>query len=150
MSDEDEVLLEELRLVVNEVDGVPEGVLVGARAAFALRPLHSRLAELTFDSWAEPAGAAGLRSSADRHRHLAFAAEGLTVAFAIDVRARRIVGQVSPGRRLRVELRNPAWSTESESDEHGRFALDGVPAGPASILLSSPDGEIVATEWLAL
>ena len=150
MSDDDDRFMEELRAVVAEADGVPEGVLVGARAAFAFRPGAASIAELTFDSWDEPVGAAGLRSSGDRHRHLAFASDGITVALEIDVRARRIQGQVTPGRRLQVELRNPAWSSAAESDEHGRFAIEQVPAGPASLRLSSADGEIVATEWLAI
>ena len=149
MSDDD-VLLEALREVVAEVDGVPEAVLVGAKQAFALRSLDVDLAHLTFDSWTEPAGASGLRAAGDRHRHLAFASGSVTIAFEIDVDSRRVVGQVTPARAVDVEVRSTSWSTSSPTDEHGRFTFEDVPTGPASIRVSAPDGEIVATEWVTL
>jgi hypothetical protein len=150
MSDTDDAFVEELRQVVNQVDGLPEEVVTDAKAAFALRRAGDRLAALTFDSWAEPA-AAGLRSSsAERHRQLSFSIDDVMVAFELDVTDRRIVGLVIPPRPVRVELRNVARSIESTCDEHGRFVVDDVPTGPASVRLVAADGDSIATEWLPL
>ena len=144
-------LYERLRAVV-DLDPVPASVITDARAAFAMRRFRADLAELTFDSAIESRQLAGMRrrGTVTRQRQLTFVARGLRVEVEVDERVRRLVGRLVPADPAGIELQHPYGSLRTEADDAGRFVLDGIPSGPASITVSTPDGTRTATEWLPL
>jgi hypothetical protein len=147
----DQALFERLRAVV-DADPVPAAVVTDARAAFALRRFRADLAELAFDSAMETTQLAGLRSrgNAKRQRQLTFVAPSVRVEVEVDERLRRLVGRLVPGEPAEIELRHRDGALHTETDQAGRFVLDGIPIGPASITVSWPSGTRTATEWLPL
>ena len=101
----------------------------GARAAAA-----QIRAVLSFDSWAAPAPAQGMRSLRSPTRHLLFNAEGRDIDLRISPQGETfsLAGQVlGPDDAGRVELlaqgAGPARS--AELDALGEFRVDGLPAG---------------------
>ncbi|SRR6266511_3849598 len=156
-SEDDEALLEELRAVAARVDPTPEFVLSAAKAAFTWRTIDdelAELAELTYDSALEEEGAGAVRGGKGP-RMLTFEAPEVTIELEVTSSGaqRSLMGQVVPPAAGRVEVRHAGGIAEAEVDELGRFKIEGVERGPASIRLhrpSAPDAALVATDWLAI
>jgi hypothetical protein len=105
-----------------------------AQAAGAL--VRFVTAALTFDSWATPGLAHGMRSARHPTRHLLYSAQGRDIDLRITAAAEHfsLNGQVlGPDETGRVELVRvdapTAAGHQGVLDEMGEFRLEGVPAG---------------------
>jgi hypothetical protein len=155
--DPDEALLDELRALTGRVDPTPEFVVAAAKASFTWRTIDdelAELAELTYDSALEEEPAGAVRGP-DGPRMLTFEARDITIELEVTATGeqRSIVGQLVPPAAGTVEIRHPGETLTAEVDELGRFSVDGVDQGPASLRLhrrATPDAAPVATDWLAL
>jgi hypothetical protein len=158
----DEELDDELRRTAARLDPVPEALLRAAEAAFLWRGIDAELAQLAFDSLADREGLAAVRGGA-QPRLLTFHATDLTVELEILPPAlehsrlggagHRLVGQLLPGGPARVQVRHPAGVLEVEADELGRFAAEGVVAGPVSLRFqqAGDGGDVpIVTEWVPI
>ena len=150
ISADDRELLEELRRVVELADPVPPNVVAAASASLTWRTIDAELAQLAYDSALDAKGAALVRTCGAR-RLLTFDLPGgsLEVEVTADGPIRRLLGQLVPPRAARIEIRHAAGVLAVDADELGRFAADGVAAGPAS-LVCRRDGRVVETEWVVV
>ncbi len=129
---------------------LPDAPLAWQQAAVALfqAPASSALAEtvealgrlvravLSFDSWATPAVATGMRSARSPTRHLLYSAEGRDIDLRISPQAEHfsLSGQVlGPDETGRIELAAlgdaGAVRHQGHLDTLGEFRIDGVPPG---------------------
>jgi len=149
----DDALLDELRGVVGRADPVPPEMLAAARAGFIWRTIDAELAQLTSDSVLDADRMASVRGVAAPVL-LTFEAEGLTVEVEVEAEAAlgpdrlRLLGQLVPGQRARVEIRHPGGTTTVDADDLGRFAATGVAPGPVSLRCRTAAGDLdVGTDW---
>lgn len=152
MSTHDDRLVEQLRALAQQVDPPPALVTEFARAALGWRDVDAELAELAYDSAADTALEDAVRGTGYAPRLLTFDAEGITVEVEVAERdgQRRVVGQVVPMQPVVIELRHGGGTTVAEIDELGRFAAEGLQAGPVSLRCRLQDGRIVHTDWAAI
>ena len=160
---DDARLLAQLRDMFRVVDPPPPGVVELARQSFVLRNLDAELAALVEDSDQTTGG--------QRHRAMAVRGSGmapeprqLTFQFfdprtndelliAIQVEAvgvrRRLTGHVAPQGPVEIEMRQPAVpeARQIEVDRLGRFVIEDVFPGPASITCRREGVPPVATQW---
>lgn len=157
----DHELDDELRRVAALLDPVPDALVRAAEGAFAWRSLDAQLAELAFDSLADSDRLALVRGGGEP-RLLTFHAGDVTIEVEVVLAgaahpptagaAHRIIGQVLPPGPARVQVRHPEGVLEVEADELGRFAAEGVSAGPVS-LRCEPAGAAstpAVTEWVPI
>jgi hypothetical protein len=148
----EEQILGELRALARAADAVPPEVTFGAKGSLAWRRVDADLAELTFDSLLDNAAPAGVRSG-DTVRLVTFDADDLTVEVEITEAGdrRRLIGQLVPPQVARLEIRTADGRDELEADELGRFAVDGLPPGPASLRCRlGGTARVVETGWVVL
>ncbi|HEU4346423.1 MAG TPA: hypothetical protein VFR35_01420 [Actinoplanes sp.] len=147
--------------MLRESDPPPPAVLELARQSFTLRALDAELAALVEDSDA-PAGdrpAVAVRTAGvtpDRrqltfHFHDERTGNDLVIAVEVEVRdqRRRITGHLDPAGPALVEIRQPAVprARRVDVDRRGRFAIDEVLPGPASLTCRRVGAPSVTTEW---
>jgi hypothetical protein len=148
---DDDRLLDELRRLFEDGDPLPDQAVALAKASFGWRTLDAQLAALTHDSLVDQAPVA-MRGAAPP-RLLTFDAADLRVEVEVDAgpgerAGRRLFGQLVPPQPARIEARDGAGGRRTaEADQAGRFALDGLPAGPLSLWCHRPGRPPVATEW---
>lgn len=149
--DPDDHLVADLRRLASRRDGVPAEVLASAKGTFTWRTIDADLAQLTFDSAVETPELAGVRGAATA-RLLTFEASTLSVEIEVSASGsrRRIVGQLVPGHVAVVEVLHDGGSEEVETDDIGRFAVDGIFPGPVRIDVRAADqpGPSVSTAWV--
>jgi hypothetical protein len=148
----EEQLLGELRALGKVADPLPSEVSFAAKGSLAWRRIDADLAELTFDSLLEDAALAGVRGG-DSVRLVTFEAGDVSVEVEITEAGdrRRLIGQLVPPQVARVEVRTTDGHHDVDADEVGRFAVDRLLPGPASLrcrLTSS--GRVVETGWVVL
>ncbi len=157
LSVEDQQVLVALRGLFRRSDSPPGWVVEAAKASFGLRTIDAELAALTWDSLLdEPAVLVRGEHAATAPRSLTFEAGELAIEIEVSAPApaRRIIGQVVPPQRARIEVRlapNEAGAREVrvlETDDLGRFTLDGVGAGPLSLAVHREGLPVVTTEWV--
>lgn len=139
--------LERIREAAASIDALPDVVVAAARASFTWRLVEDELAELVYDSALDDSAAVTVRGVATP-RSLTFTAGGTTVDVeCTDAAAgrRRFVGQLVPARAAVIDLRTPSGTVAASSDEHGRFRIDDVHAGPVSMRF-----EGVRTDWVTV
>jgi len=143
----DDDLVRELARAVAVHDPVPAELLVFAREAFTWRTVDAELAELVADSSA--AAGAGLRGPADV-RLLSFIVgeQQLDLELLVDGGARRLVGELTPGRPALVVVEHAGGSLTQDADELGRFLVTGVPAGRLRVRCEPAGGTPIVTPWL--
>jgi hypothetical protein len=123
----------------------PTLVPASAVATAALRLIK---AVLSFDSWAQPALAAGVRSAGSDTRHLLFNAQGRDVDLRIAPSAGAFVlsGQIlGPDETGVLELADCAAATVTRSaslDDLGEFRIDGIGRGTYHLTLRVGDDQI--------
>lgn len=173
----DEVLVQALQRARRELPDAPLAWQESAMALFSAQaaplPTASALkdtavalgrlvrAALTFDSWAAPALAGGMRSLRSPTRHLLYSAEGRDIDLRINPQAGSQAGQFSlsgqilgPDETGRIELlaldgesegqvQAAAQGHEGALDALGEFRIDGVPAGLYRLTLHVGDAPIV-------
>lgn len=150
--DEGELLLVELRSLINRVDSVPDRVDEAARAAYTWRTIDAELAELTRDSLVDEADVHGVRSS-DGPRLLSFESSRLSLELEVaDLgrQGRRLVGQLVPPGPAAIEVEHAGGRIETAADELGRFVVEGLRPGPARVRCRVDDGTEIETEWTQL
>lgn len=150
--DVDEATLASLHDALARVDGVPEQVRQAAIGAFAWRTIDADLAELTYDSLLDDRPLEGVRGDSGP-RLVTF--EGAELVIEVEVaelgRRRRLVGQLVPPTPARVLVHHAGATSSTEADDLGRFAVDGVHAGPVRISCERvTQGRRVDTGWVTL
>lgn len=110
------------------------------------------MAALSFDSWATPQLAFGMRSVASDSRHLLYSAEGRDVDVRVTQAGERfaMAGQIlGPDEAGEVELAGPGANRSAEGrwitqlDDLGEFRLEGLDRGTYQLTLRLGQDEIV-------
>jgi len=144
----DEELLTEVRRAVRDDEPVPRHVLEAAKAVYAWRTVDAELAELAYDS-AVHEDLQAVRSESASVRTMTFESGRLVVE--IGVADGSLVGQVVPARTYGLVLRRPGHETAPVPvDGLGCFRIEPLPDGPFSLLITTPEGVVVATDWVSL
>ncbi|GGL91241.1 carboxypeptidase regulatory-like domain-containing protein [Nakamurella endophytica] len=116
---------------------LPDMVLL----ALGATDLDAEMARL-IESESSLAGTRGADQPVEHARRITFSSEHLTVMVAVERNADgtvRLDGWAAPGAHLRVELRGGERTVQGQCDADGRFVLDGVPTGPAQLVLHPTD-----------
>jgi len=114
--------------------------------------LRRVVAVLSFDSWAQPAPALGMRSLKAPTRHLLFSAEGrdIDLRIAPAARAFALTGQIlGPDETGSVELAEIGGGAPARSvalDALGEFRIDDLERGRYVVTLRMGGDEIVLPE----
>ena len=149
---DDDAAMEELREIAAAEDPVPEHILAAARGSYTWRTIDAELAGLVYDSLLDAEALATVRSEGTV-RLLTFETPDLAVELEVTAVAgsRSIVGQLVPPGPGLVELRHAGGRRELLADALGRFAAEGVPAGPVSLRCRREGTDAaVETEWVAI
>jgi hypothetical protein len=124
--------------------------LVASAASLASGVLRHVAAVLSFDSWAAPAMAAGMRSLRSPTRHLLYSAQGRDIDLRIAPEAGAFVlsGQIlGPDESGELELVRQdvpgAGSVRATLDALGGFQMDALAAGTYTLTLRVGGEEIV-------
>jgi hypothetical protein len=146
----DEDLIRRLRRIAAEADPVPDSLYVAARAAFALRDLDARIAELVRDSVLDAPLIAVRAARGEDARMLSFEAGDTVIECEVTVRGgtRDISGQVSGAVAASVAAEvagQPPVPAQVRS--HGFFAVTGLPPGPFRLTCQLAGGGTIATSW---
>jgi hypothetical protein len=145
----------QLRALFNHLDPVPPLLDQAARDAFAWRTLDEDLAELMRDTAdaEEEAGALVRGAAAGVARQLSFESPKLGIELevvATGPRERRLEGQLLPPESATVTLQRPGEDPVSvQTDELGRFALDGLQAGVVRLYVLLR-GVQIAIPWTSI
>jgi hypothetical protein len=145
----DEDLFSRLAALIDEVDPMPESVLVSAQAAFGLRRLDVELAELVRDSAEEERGGLiAVRGSGDA-RLISFETGPVAVELQITERGdlRDLVAQISGVQVGSAEVETPS-SRYATTLEDSLVAVDGVPAGHLRLHVHTLAGRDLVTSWV--
>lgn len=148
-SDDDEILLAQIRKGAGESGAMAETIRRIARSAFATRARDpSRLlARLSYDSLLEETGSVRGAGGEDR-RVVTF--EAPTLSIEIEVTGERLLGQVVPPAEVAVEMMTPdGVAGRATADRLGCFTLPGPPLGPVRFGCRA-GGELVLTDWVRL
>lgn len=128
----------------------PAGGALGALKSLAQAVVTQISAVLTFDSWAAPALAAGMRSGRSATRHLLFSAQGrdIDLRIAPEAGAYALAGQIlGPDETGRVELADAAAAGAplrvAALDALGEFRIEGLPRGAYLLTLHLGNERIV-------
>lgn len=151
MSDDD--LIDRLRRIVAEADPVPEALLSAARAAFALRDIDARVAELVRDSAVDAPVNAMRAARGEDARMLSFEAGDTVIECEVLVRAggRDVRGQLSGGAALSVEAQVAGLpAVGAQVAAHGFFSVRGLPRGPFRLRCRMADGATLVTSWTSV
>jgi hypothetical protein len=146
----DDELITRLRRLAGQADPVPESLLSAARAAFALRDVDARVAELVRDSAVDAAQLAVRAAAGTDPRMLSFETGGTTIECEVMARSdqRDIRGQLSGGEATSVEAQVAGAATVSaDVGAHGWFTIRGLPAGPLRLRCQLADGATLVTSW---
>jgi hypothetical protein len=151
MDSADEALLLRLGRIVDQIDPVPELSYQLASAGFRLRSLDSELAALVEDSLLDSPPLARVRGDSDV-RLLYFEASGFGVELQVTQRSegRSVLGEVVLGAASEVKVETMAGLRMVAIDELGRFDVNGLPAGPFRLHLSTLGHTPVTTEWVTI
>jgi hypothetical protein len=145
MDREDEALLRELDLLLRQADPMPADLVDRVQFALALDELHAEVAEMTrlsLDALAvrvDPTVEAATTS-------LTFKTDAFTAMVTVTRTgddAFRLDGWVAPPVPLRVVVRMQEGVREVESDDSGRFVVDGLPGGFAQLVFHHDGGAVV-------
>jgi hypothetical protein len=152
--------------MMRAADPPPDEMVELARQSFALRTLDAELAALVEDS-ADPAtrpmpvreplraapGGPDLRQLSF-HFHDDRTGDDLIIAVELETRGerRRLTGHLTPQGPAHIEVRQPAVprARRVDVDRLGRFTIEDVPPGPASLICHRTGCPSVATEWTLL
>lgn len=146
----DDELVARLSRLAAVADPVPELLLSAARAAFGLRELDARVAELVRDS------AIDLPVTAVRGpgpRMLSFESGAVTVECQVTARASRrdLVGQLVGGRAETVDAQPAGEAKVSVPvDADGCFTVRDLATGPLRLRCRLADGTTLVTSWAVI
>ena len=145
---DDEALLAELDRVIDDFDPPPPGLVERIQFAIALEDLDVEVAR-----WERVDGLAGVRGSDPGT--ITFTVNDLTVMINLTRMGEhnRIDGWLVPAGEHTVEVRVAEFgSSNTTSDEGGRFVLDAVPRGTTQIVIQmdGPPARTVVTPTVLL
>jgi hypothetical protein len=146
----DDELIARLRRIAVRADPVPEPLLSAASAAFALRELDARVAELVRDS-AVGASATAVRGLGARM--LSFEAADAVIECEVTARGPRrdVIGQLVGAVAAALQVQVAGTRTvDVPVDDQGRFSASDLPAGPFRLRCSLADGSKLMTSWTAV
>lgn len=147
----DDEFIAHLRRIAVRADPVPEALLAAARAAFGLREVDVRVAELVRDS---AVGAPATAVRGPGARLLSFEAADAVIECEVTAHGSRrdlvgqLVGAVAAA-AVQVQVAG-ADAVDAGVDEHGRFAVSGLPAGLLRLRCPLADGSTLTTSWTAV
>lgn len=135
----------------DDIDPVPEHVLAAAKGSLTWRTIDAELAELIEDT-ALLAGTSVRGTLGPRLLTFSAAEVSVVVEVAEVGSTRRLIGQLGDPRSAAIEVRFRDGTTWVEADQLGRFVVDGVSAGPVSLVCRFPDGDTapLVTDWVTL
>lgn len=146
----DDELVARLRRIAAEADPVPASLVSAAKAAFALRDLDARVAELIRDS-AVDAPLLAVRGTDPRM--LSYEAGGTAIECEVTIRegTRDITGQLSGAAATSVEAQVAgAQPVVADVRAHGFFTVRGLPPGSFRLRCHLADGATVVTSWTSV
>ena len=151
--DDQEKLLDELRLLVNRVDPVPQEVTAFADAALGWRRIDAELADLLSDTALESEAAAAAVRSGTRARAVTFRATGLEID--LEIRGAdhgvTVLGQLAPGSRASIQVqRDDMTIATADADEHGRFRFESMETGRVRLQILRENEPPVQTSWISI
>ena len=152
----DDELIARLRRIAAQADPVPQPLLSAARAAFALRDLDARVAELVRDSLVDAPATpvrAGGTAPGEAARMLSFEAAGTAIECEVMARAgeRDILGQFSGAQAATIAAEVPGKPPVSVTvGAHGWFTVRGLPSGPFRLRCQLTDGATLVTSWTSV
>ena len=154
VDDDHEKLLEELRLLVNQVDPVPPEVTKFADAALSWRRIDAELADLLSDTALESAASAAAVRGGERARSVSFRSSDLEIDLEIqraDGGGVSILGQLAPAARAAIEVQRDDESklASAEADDLGRFRLELPEAGRVRLRVVREERAPVETSWIS-
>lgn len=137
----DHAVIADLRRVLEHQDPMPSGLVDRALFALTLEGLHAEVAELR--RLATPVLSVRGEPEPDRARTITFSTEALTamVTLAPDRGAVRIDGWIAPPATFAIEVHRPHGVVSVRSDADGRFVVDGLKPGPASLVFRADGGQ---------
>lgn len=138
-----------LARVAARADPVPEPLLGAARAAYGLRELDARVAELVRDS-AVDAPAALVRGNDPRL--LSFEADDIVIECEVRRHPARVdvLGQLVGGTATSITASvaaAPGDPVQVPVDGHGQFSIRGLPGGVLRLGCRLADGTVIVTSW---
>ena len=146
---DDEQLMAALGESMRARQAVPDWFVETGKSAYAWHNIDAELAQLTYDSQSDTAGAAITRSEAASIRALTFTSAHLSIE--LEVTAGSLLGQIIPLQEGTIETQTTAGaSTTTPVDEIGCFSVAPVPAGPFRLRCRTTDGTDVLTGWITL
>jgi hypothetical protein len=144
----DLALLEGVRELYTQLDPVPADLVDRVQFALALEELDVEVFRLaTADR--VPAAVRG----AEETRTITFDSDSLTVMFSVSPSGAttvRLDGWLAPPAAHRVELRTESGPIQTDADEDGRFAVEGVPRGLAQLVVHPSGSRAVVTPSVVL
>jgi hypothetical protein len=143
---DDEQLIEALREAMSARRAVPDWFVEAGKSAYTWHNIDAELAQLTYDSHRDTAGAAVTRSEAASIRALTFTSAHLSIE--LEVTADSLLGQIIPPRSGTIEvLTSTGASTTTPVDEIGCFSVVPIPVGQFRLRCRTTDGTDVLTGW---
>jgi hypothetical protein len=152
----DDELIARLRRIAAEADPVPPVLLSAARAAFALRDIDARVADLVRDSLVDAPATpvrAGGTARGEEARMLSFEVGSTAIECEVMARAgeRDIRGQLSGAQASTIEAEVAGCPPVSVTlGAHGWFTVYGLPSGPFRLRCRTADGETLVTSWTSV
>ncbi|WP_427892684.1 hypothetical protein ACQHIV_07250 [Kribbella sp. GL6] len=144
---DDEKLIEALRVAFADADDVPAAFVEAGKAAFAWRTIDAELAALTYDSALHPPAALAVRSESAVLRSMTFASDGWTVELELTPDA--VLGQLDPPEDGSVTARGDGGTlATADIDELGFFVLGPPPTVPYRLVCSTRSGITILTGWI--
>lgn len=132
LSDHDAEILSGVRNLWEAVDPMPPGLVDQVQFALDLDTIDIEVLRLS-----ERRELATARTD-ELTRLVTFQCDSLSIMITIEPRmdrTARIDGWLTPGACHEIEVRTSIRSMTTESDDTGRFALDGVPAGIVQLIV---------------
>lgn len=151
LDDVDVAVLGRIGHLVATLDPVPDGLVERSLFAVTLAALEAEVMELSYVG--TPAMSVRGDAPPVEARTITFTHDTLTVMVSLSLDETglvRVDGWLAPAAALQVELHRPDGMRSTTSDEDGRFVLEGVRRGPASLVVRRPDGAAVSTPVVEL
>lgn len=138
-----------LARAIAHADPVPAQLLDAARAAYGLRDLDARVAELVRDS-AVDAPAALVRG--DGRRLLSFETGDIVIECEVRRHPARVdvLGQLVGGTATSITAHvaaSPRDPVQVPVDQDGQFSIHGLPDGVLRLGCQLTDGTVIVTSW---
>ena len=152
-SDDDEVLLDELRRVGTAADPLPDGWRATGHEAFAWATIEADVGRLVYDSHSAGRGRVDDHGSRASQRSLRYTAgvgsAAVTVEIDLDVGVdkARVTGRVRSVTPHAVVALTAHDRVAGDIDPSGAYRFDELPRRPFCLVVSSPGGS-VKTGWV--